>query len=80
MKVLYVPVYFTTVSDNNRSTPMNFVPLAVELFGDTGIEPITSASIQADVNGCQQPVGWFDRLDPQWNTTQCVLDKVKHKI
>lgn len=59
---------------------MNFVPLAVELFGDAGIEPITSASIQADVNGCQQPVGWFDLLDPQWNTTQCVLDKVKHKI
>jgi hypothetical protein len=50
------------------------VPLAVEL---TGIEPITTVSIQADVNGCQQPVGWFDGLDPQWNTTQCALDKVK---
>lgn len=52
------------------------VSLAVELFGDVGIEPITAVSIQADIIGCQQPVGWFDQLDPLWNTTQCVLDKV----
>ena len=54
--------------------PINVVSLAVEL---TGIEPITAASIQVNVNGCQQPVGWFDGLHPQWNTTQCALDKVK---
>ena len=54
--------------------PINVVSLAVEL---TGIEPITIASIQVNINGCQQPVGWFDGLDPQWNTIQCALDKVK---
>ena len=52
---------------------MNFVSLAVELFG---IKSITTASIQADIDGCEQPVGWFNQLDPQWNITQCVQDKV----
>jgi hypothetical protein len=50
---------------------------AVELLGDIGVMPITTAFIQIDVGGCQQPVGWFDQVDPQWNITQCILDKVK---
>jgi hypothetical protein len=50
---------------------------AVELLGDIGVMPITTAFIQIDVGGCQQPVGWFDQVDPQWNVTQCALDKVK---
>ena len=48
----------------------------VELIGDIGVKPKTTAFIQIDVGGCQQPAGWFDQLDPQWNVTQCVLDKV----
>ena len=55
---------------------MNFMQLAVQIFG---IKPIITAIIQGDVNAddCEQPVGWFDLLDPQWAITQCVLDKVK---
>ena len=49
----------------------------VELLGDRGIKSITAAFIQADVSSCQQLVGWFDQLDPQWNVIQCVQDKVK---
>ena len=53
----------------------------VELIGDIGVKPKTTAFIQIDVGGCQQPVGCFHQLDPQWNITQCILDKVKfHKI
>ena len=48
----------------------------VELIGDIGVKLITTAFIQIDVGGCQQPAGWFDQLDSQWNVTQCVLDKV----
>ena len=40
------------------------------------MKPITTAFIQIDVGGCQQPEGWFDQLDPQWNVTLCMLDKV----
>ena len=50
---------------------------AVELLGESGVKPITTAFVQIDVGSCQQPVGWFDQLDPQWNVTQCVLDKVR---
>ncbi len=50
---------------------------AVELFGDSGVKPITTAFVQIDIGSCQQLVGWFHYLDPQWNVTQCVLDKVK---
>ena len=50
---------------------------AVELLGDSGVKPITTAFVQIDVGSCQQLVGWFDQLDPQWNVTQCVRDKVK---
>lgn len=50
---------------------------AVELLGDSGVKPITTAFVQIDVGSCQQLVGWFDQLDPQWNVTQCVLDEVK---
>jgi hypothetical protein len=49
---------------------------AVALLGDTGVKHISSAFIQIDVEGCQQPVGWLDQLDPQWNVTQCALDEV----
>ena len=40
------------------------------------MKPIRVAFILVNASSCQQPVGWFDQLDPQWNITQCVLDKV----
>lgn len=49
----------------------------VELLGDRRVKPITAAFIQVDISSCQQRVGRFDQLDPQWNVTQCAWDKVK---
>ena len=50
--------------------------LAAELASVNGVKPITEFAILVDVGSCQQPVGWFDQLDPQWNITQCGLARV----
>ena len=41
----------------------------LELFSESRVKPITDFAILVYVGSCQQPVGWFDQLDPQWNIT-----------
>ena len=49
---------------------------AVELTSTNEAKFITGFTIVADVGSCQQPMGWFDHLDPEWNSTQCMLEQV----
>ena len=51
---------------------------AVELTSTNEAKPITGFTIVADVGSCQQPTGWFDHLDPEWNNTntQCMQEQV----
>ena len=49
----------------------------VVLASSNGMKPITGFAILVDSGGgCQQPAGWFDQLDSQWNITQCIHAQV----
>ena len=49
----------------------------VVLASSNGMQPITEFAILVDSGGsCQQPAGWFDQLESQWNITQCVYAQV----
>ena len=51
---------------------------AVVLTSSDGMSPITGFALLVDSGDmCQQPAGWFDQLDSQWNITQCVYAQVK---
>jgi hypothetical protein len=49
---------------------------AVELSSRNEENPITGFTIVTDISICQQPMGWFDHLDPAWNSTQCMQEQV----
>ena len=52
----------------------------VQLLGGSIFKPITAFFIEVNTGSIGQQaahaVGWFGLLDPNWNITQCVLDKV----
>ena len=53
-----------------------YILCAVELTSKNEAKPITGFTIVADVGSCQQPIGWFDQLNPEWNSTQCMQKQV----
>ena len=52
----------------------NFI--AVELTSRNEVKSIMEFTIVADLGSCQQPIGWFDQLDPALNSTQCTQQQV----